>query len=454
MKIKNHYYCLIDNNNKPDFRYIFAKKTDAEKKLKQIKNSTTGETLFVSKYKRDFFIDGIKKEFIDSDKPVNIKKGCWTTLRTKKISLLDTIHPEIYFKELIKETPEINISQVNLEFNQSISEKNNSTQPVNAFKTNFKTKQHLLKKRKRRFFSTYFTTNNLQKKKKESTYATKISLPSKKQLSFKTFKTFFIESNYSFLKTKLFALNLALISIICLATVTYINDKSNKKIASILLEKQQTLVTKSSTPTQEVAVLGEMDDKDSSTKNEAFDENIELDNIDTMVFDTLIQFEKVRADQLEDSIKKMVAGTPMEKMAPHIAKKDKIVAAFLVGISKKESNYGRRVPVLNGEDCFNYWGYRGIRTRMGSGGHTCFDSPEDAVDTVGGRIERLVKSGVDTPQEMVLWKCGSNCNATGGWPAAHKWIKDVNMYYTKMLTTAQEDEEESEKIKVLNETMG
>ncbi len=104
------------------------------------------------------------------------------------------------------------------------------------------------------------------------------------------------------------------------------------------------------------------------------------------------------------------------------------------------------MPVLNGKDCYNYWGYRGIRKRMGSGGHTCFDSPEDAVKTVGGRISRLVKSGVDTPQEMVLWKCGSNCNATGGWAAAHKWISDVNMYYSKMLTPTDTTSESEENI--------
>ena len=468
MKIKKHYYCLVDNNNKPDFRFIFTNRAAAEKKRQQIKNSTVGETLFVSKHKRDFFIDGIKRNFIDKTKPINIKKGCWTTLKTTKISLLDTVKPEIYFKEIIEKYQETITTPIAIKSKKIETAAISPT--IQRTKTNqpmpVATKKSLTTNSQKEFSSTYFNqpSNNNQKKYPQKNISSELSQSkvfdanksfSKKTSSlfnFKSFNNLRIPSDYSLLKTKLFTINFAIVLTLCFVTIFYTNTTSNKKISTALSKEQQRLVTSQATPSKEIAVLGAMDKKTTS-----FEKTIESkkpsDNIDTMVFNTLIEFEKIRSDQLEESIKKMVAGTPMEKMAPYIAKKDKIVAAFLVGISKKESNYGRRVPVLNGEDCFNYWGYRGIRKRMGSGGHTCFDSPEDAIETVGGRIERLVKSGVDTPEEMVLWKCGSNCNATGGWPAARKWIKDVNMYYTKMLDTANNDAQASEKIKVLDKTI-
>ncbi|MDD5396840.1 MAG: hypothetical protein PHW24_02145 [Candidatus Moranbacteria bacterium] len=134
---------------------------------------------------------------------------------------------------------------------------------------------------------------------------------------------------------------------------------------------------------------------------------------------------------LESEIRKMVKGYPIEKMAPDIAKQDRTVAAFIVAIAKKESSWGVHVPVLNGQDCFNYWGYRGQRKLMGTGGHTCFNSPADAVETVAKRINTLVEQqGKDTPAEMVkTWKCGGNCAATGGQAAANKWVSDVNSIF-------------------------
>jgi hypothetical protein len=107
-----------------------------------------------------------------------------------------------------------------------------------------------------------------------------------------------------------------------------------------------------------------------------------------------------------------------------------------VAIAKKESNWGKRVPVLNGQDCYNYWGYRGVRDRMGTGGHTCFDSTKDAVDTVAKRIGFLVSNKkLNTPDKMVIWKCGSNCAVTGGQAAANKWISDVSLYFDKLNKT-------------------
>ncbi len=137
---------------------------------------------------------------------------------------------------------------------------------------------------------------------------------------------------------------------------------------------------------------------------------------------------------LEESIKKMVKDYPIEQMVPYILEKDNLTAAFLVSIAKKESNWGKRVPVLNGEDCFNYWGYRGIRDRMGTGGHTCFDTPKDAVDTVGKRIETLIrKYDLKTPSDMIIWKCGSSCAGHSDY-GVQKWISDVELYFKRILS--------------------
>jgi len=148
----------------------------------------------------------------------------------------------------------------------------------------------------------------------------------------------------------------------------------------------------------------------------------------------VLEIEKANDQQsMEKEIREIVKGYPIEKMVPYIAKKDRTVAAFIIGIAKKESDWGRHVPVLNGQDCYNYWGYRGIRELMGTGGHTCFNSPEDGVDTVAKRITTLIiEYGKNTPEKMVIWKCGSDCAATGGQVAANKWISDVTMYFNKL----------------------
>lgn len=137
-------------------------------------------------------------------------------------------------------------------------------------------------------------------------------------------------------------------------------------------------------------------------------------------------------DLLEQEIRQMTKGYPIEKMAPEIAKQDRIVAAFIVAIAKKESDWGKRVPVLNGKDCLNYWGFRAQRKKMGTGGHTCFDSNEDAVSSVAKRLSFLVSNEkVNTPEKMVtVWKCGYDCSWDN--PAAvKKWVSDVDMYFKK-----------------------
>jgi hypothetical protein len=162
--------------------------------------------------------------------------------------------------------------------------------------------------------------------------------------------------------------------------------------------------------------------------------NGKYNEIDTSFVTKLLQESAEKEDNVfEDELREMVKGYPIEVMVPEIAKKDRIVATFIVAIAKKESNWGKRVPVLDGKDCYNYWGYRGIRDRMGTGGHTCFDSPKDAVDTVAKRIDFLVSNKkLNTPDKMVIWKCGSNCAVTGGQAAANKWISDVSLYFDKL----------------------
>ncbi|MFA9262587.1 MAG: hypothetical protein ACEQSB_04510 [Undibacterium sp.] len=140
-------------------------------------------------------------------------------------------------------------------------------------------------------------------------------------------------------------------------------------------------------------------------------------------------FSEAEKEEYRKQIEELVKGYPIEEMLPYILEKDRIVAAFLIGIAKKESNWGKRVPVLDGQDCFNYWGYRGVRRLMGTGGHTCFNSRKDAVDTVALRIESLVYSSkIDTPAKMIIWKCGYSCDGHSR-ESVRKWIADVDMYF-------------------------
>lgn len=143
-------------------------------------------------------------------------------------------------------------------------------------------------------------------------------------------------------------------------------------------------------------------------------------------------FGQVTKEKYEESIREMVRGYPIEAMLPAILAQDRLTAAFLIGIAKKESNWGKRIPVLEGQDCFNYWGYRGVRRMMGSGGHTCFNSREDAVETVSRRLEKLIQSEkLDTPEKMIVWKCGFSCQGHSR-ESVKKWISDVDMYFSQL----------------------
>ncbi|MCX6763365.1 MAG: hypothetical protein NTZ97_01355 [Candidatus Moranbacteria bacterium] len=133
---------------------------------------------------------------------------------------------------------------------------------------------------------------------------------------------------------------------------------------------------------------------------------------------------------LESKVQKITEGHPLEYMAPYIAQRPKKVAYFLVAIAKKESDWGNVAPEKDGLDCFNYWGYRGKENTTHSG-YSCFDNREQAIEVVGDRIERLIKQDLDTPREMVVWKCGSDCSWDN--PAAvEDWINDVAYYLEKL----------------------
>jgi hypothetical protein len=133
---------------------------------------------------------------------------------------------------------------------------------------------------------------------------------------------------------------------------------------------------------------------------------------------------------LHQNIVKIIKGTPMEKMTDEIAARDETVAAFIVGIAMKESKFGKYSPKKDGKECYNYWGYRGKENTTKSG-YSCFDSPKHAVKVVGDRIERIVKQGAKTPEEMISWKCGSTC--AGHSPeSVDKWIADVGINYYRI----------------------
>ncbi len=135
---------------------------------------------------------------------------------------------------------------------------------------------------------------------------------------------------------------------------------------------------------------------------------------------------------LEDSAYEMVEGFPIEKMLPHILKQDPEVAKYLIAMAKQESAWGKRVPVLEGQDCYNYWGFRSQRKLMGSGGHTCFNSRQDAVETVGRRIHELIyEYDRTTAERLIVWKCGSSCDGHSQ-EGVDRWIRVVDTYYSKL----------------------
>lgn len=135
--------------------------------------------------------------------------------------------------------------------------------------------------------------------------------------------------------------------------------------------------------------------------------------------------------EFEKELCGIVGDAPVREMIPHIAKHDRKIAGMVVGIAKKESDWGKHAPSKNGETCYNYWGYKSAGSRGTAAGYACFGSTEEAVETVAGKIENLANKNLDTPAEMVVWKCGRSC--AGHDPGSvKKWISDVSRYYNQI----------------------
>ncbi|QQS61010.1 MAG: hypothetical protein IPN70_03945 [Candidatus Moraniibacteriota bacterium] len=152
-------------------------------------------------------------------------------------------------------------------------------------------------------------------------------------------------------------------------------------------------------------------------------------------------FKEFEKTETEDYLKNILSGYPMEDMIPFLLTQDSQVMAFLVGIAKKESDWGKHVPVdRHGTDCYNYWGYKAPGSLgVQKSGYGCFSSPEEAISRVGERIKKLVlENKKDTPGKMVIWKCGSSC-AGHEKGSVQKWIGDVGYYHAKILAVVEKD---------------
>lgn len=141
---------------------------------------------------------------------------------------------------------------------------------------------------------------------------------------------------------------------------------------------------------------------------------------------------ETRDGGLESQIRDLVSGYPIEAMVPAIAKFDRHIAALLVGIAKKESDWGNHAPSLAGEDCRNYWGLKGSGSRGTSMGYACFGSPEEAAKATGDRIAELVdKRRTSDPGQLIAWKCGSSCEGHSP-ESVRNWISNVRLYYDRI----------------------
>lgn len=141
---------------------------------------------------------------------------------------------------------------------------------------------------------------------------------------------------------------------------------------------------------------------------------------------------------LENELIPLLGDYPIAVMARAISSYDREIAGLIVGIGKKESNWGKRTPKLFGEECYNYWGYRGQGDRgLTPDGYGCWETPEAAVKAIGDRLVTLREQrSSSTPERMVVWKCGSSC-ATHSKESVAKWIADVNIYYRTIAEAPQ-----------------
>jgi hypothetical protein len=141
----------------------------------------------------------------------------------------------------------------------------------------------------------------------------------------------------------------------------------------------------------------------------------------------------MRSDEksiFEAELRLIVSGYPIEAMVPVIAEYDRDIAGLIIGIAKKESNWGKRVPrTESGDDCFNYWGYKGAGARGVAMGHGCFAESTEAVHAIGGRLQELTRlRQTSEPANLTIWKCGSSC-ASHSPESVRKWISDVDVYF-------------------------
>jgi len=145
----------------------------------------------------------------------------------------------------------------------------------------------------------------------------------------------------------------------------------------------------------------------------------------------VIKEEKISED-VEKQLHSLVGNAPIGEMISSIMKLDDKVAAFVIGIAKKESDWGKHSPSLSGKTCYNFWGYKGRGSRGTSMGYACFGTPEEAVEIVGKRIETLVAKNINEPRKMLVWKCGSSCSGHDPGGVA-KWVSDVSLYFGKVM---------------------
>ena len=138
-----------------------------------------------------------------------------------------------------------------------------------------------------------------------------------------------------------------------------------------------------------------------------------------------------KSKELENRINTLVGDYPIKEMSPYIEEYNSTVAGLIVGIAKKESNWGKHAPFKNGKICYNYWGYKGAGSRGSALGYGCFAIPEEAIQTIGNRIQELVEQGLITPAKMIVWKCGRSCAGHSDY-SVKKWISDVDLYYNKI----------------------
>ena len=179
-------------------------------------------------------------------------------------------------------------------------------------------------------------------------------------------------------------------------------------------------------------VLGATDDRTDDFARSGGNDSLQLADED-IIMNLIAKIDDEKNMDFTQEILPYVKGKPMENMAPFIAKQPRIVAAFIVGIAMKESKFGVYAPHdAAGNDCHNYWGYRGPENTTASG-YSCFTSPEHAIQVIGKKINKLVAGGISNPAEMISWKCGSSC-ASHGAENVRKWIADVGVNFYKLNT--------------------